>query len=126
MGITLFFFTGTLMAGTSKFVSLKKIIEKPKSFHQKKVQTIGKINIGFENQELSVIFCGPDDPKIKRGIWVDTSKIDLTKFGDLSHKNVKVTGSFDSNDKGHMDMYSGALKINNLEIIKPDSKETCK
>ena len=126
IGITLLFFTGTLMAGTVAFVPLKKIVEKPKSFNRKKVQTIGKINLEFENQELSVIFCGPVNPKLNRGIWVDTSKIDLTKFDNLSHVSVKVVGVFDSKDKGHMDMYSGTLTVQSLEILKPDSKEICK
>lgn len=125
-GIITLLLTTVLMAESSQFMPLKKIIEKPESFNLKVIQTSGKINIDFENQELSVSFCETAPSKIKRGIWIDTSKINLKKFGSLSHVNAKVKGVFKAKEKGHMGLYSGTLVLEDLEILRSDSKEICK
>lgn len=81
------------------------------------VTTFGKLDLEFEKQTLTKIDCFPSNSKLPNQVWVDVSKVNLIKLGNPNHVNVKVTGKFNENQKGHMGMFIGTINIEKLETL---------
>jgi|GEM_PF-3959151 len=106
---------------------LYKILDNPKSFNKKKLTTIGKIDLQFEHDTLTIIPCWPIAGSKPIAIWIDVSKIDILKKGNPNHINVKVSGIFIEKDKGHFEAYPGTLILDDIEkLSEKDSSLKCK
>ncbi len=92
-------------------VSLVKLIATPEKYDGKRIQVIGYLHLQFEGD---AIYLHKEDYKnsiLENSFWVNfsnklTKKIDPKKFSD---NYVIIIGTFNSNEKGHMGMFSGTF-----------------
>jgi predicted RNA-binding protein YlqC (UPF0109 family) len=92
-------------------VSLISLIANPEKYHNRHVRVIGYLNLQFEGNGL--YFHKEDYDKFisKNGLWVSISRDStlLTNVKQCNNNYVLIEATFDSNNTGHMGMWSGAL-----------------
>lgn len=125
--IIIFMWISIANAFDREITPLFKILDNPKSFHKKKIATVGKIDLQFEHDTLTIIPCAPMSGSKPVAIWIDASKIDILKKGNPNHVNVKVSGTFDEKNKGHFGEYPGTLILDDIEkLSEKDKSLNCK
>ena len=99
--------------------SIMQLIVTPEKFSGKKVNISGYAVFGFENNLISF---HRDDYKYlisQNSLWLNVNK---EKIGDLkkySNSYVRIIGTFNTKDKGHMDLFSGSIEVDRIQLIKP-------
>jgi hypothetical protein len=105
-------------------VSIINLIATPEKYHGEKVLVDGYMVFDFESNGLYLTKGSADNSMTKDALWLS-----LEEFFDklpeevgggylrLNESYVMVEGVFDAEDKGHFDLYSGA--ISKISRIKP-------
>ena len=92
-------------------VSIINLIATPEKYHGKIVRVIGVGNLEFEG---NAIYLSRDDYKYvsNNGLWIELggSATPYDEAKKFNGKYVIIEGTFDKNDKGHFDMWSGSIK----------------
>ena len=102
---------GQSCSGTDKF---KTVLKSPDKFHDQEVEVTGIFHDQFEDH---AIYLTTDSEKDK-AIWVNFSQLflSLNSFSGLGGQKLRVIGTFNINDKGHLGQYAGSL--DEARIIK--------
>ena len=93
-----------------KAVSLVQLIANPSEYNGTLVRVIGYCRLEFEGDALYLHREDFEYGITKNAVWLDVESLISTHHRDLSGGYVIVEGAFDSQDKGHMDLFSGCLK----------------
>jgi hypothetical protein len=94
------------------------IVNSPEKFHLTYVEITGILHLRAEDFAIYINkSAGP-----KAAIWINPPEHFLSehKFILLEGKKVKLTGTFNKKDKGHLDQYAGT--IHNAKIIEIEEK----
>jgi hypothetical protein len=90
-----------------EFVSMISLIATPTQFDGKLVRVIGFLVADFEATGLFLAEPDARNAVTKNGIWLEIEASDHASF---SHSYVIVEGTFDSESRGHLSMWSGTLR----------------
>jgi hypothetical protein len=91
-------------------VTMVQLIANPEKFDGKLVRVIGFLRLEFEGDAL---YLHREDYEISilgNGIWVDATPEINKQSKILNMHYVLLEGTFSAKDRGHMGMWSGALK----------------
>lgn len=96
-----------------KDVSLIRLIAKPGEYNNIPVRVKGFLNIEFEGDALYLYKDDYQSGIEKNGIWIEIPEdaILRTRIKACSKKYVIIEGIFDANNRGHMNLFSGSLKV---------------
>ena len=91
-------------------VSIIALIANPEKYDGKRVQVIG---VGYLEFESNAVYISRDDAEYvnKNGLWVDPSELTIP-YEDAQKYNGKyvlIEGTFDKNNLGHLNLWSGAI-----------------
>lgn len=101
-----------------KDVSIIELIATPNKFNGQHVRLIGYAVFGFE---VSGIFLSANDSKhsiMKNALWISLNQIEFNKYKKLNEQYILLEGIFNSSEKGHFGMYSGAIESVNRIMLK--------
>ena len=90
------------------FVSLIRLIQAPEQYHEARVRVVGYGALGFERK---AVYVSAEDLKhavTKNAIWLSVQLTD--EVLKLDKQYILVEGTFDKNNRGHLKMYSGAIR----------------
>lgn len=90
-------------------VSLYQLVATPERFDGKRVRVKGYLHLEFEGNAL---YPHREDFELalyKNGVWIDLESCGPRSAGPLNDTNVLVEATFSSQDRGHLDLWSGAL-----------------
>jgi hypothetical protein len=91
-------------------VTLVQLIASPEKFDGKLIRVIGFLRLEFEGNVLYLHREDYEHAILGDGVWVDVTP-EITKLRNtLNMHYVLLEGIFNSNDRGHMGMWSGAMK----------------
>jgi hypothetical protein len=91
-------------------VTLVQLIANPQNFDGKLIRVIGFLRLEFEGNVLYLHREDYENAILGDGIWVDVTP-EITKQSKTLNMNyVLLEGVFSSSDRGHMGMWSGAIK----------------
>lgn len=99
-------------------VDMKSLFNEPQKYDGKVVEVTGFVTIEFEGNALYLDQKSQAGTSYDKGIWLEISK---TSFENkkFNGANVLVKGTFNLGNKGHMNLWKGALeKVSKLEIYK--------
>gem|GEM_PF-5522493 len=118
--ISMFCLFGAADSGSSlRRVSIKKLSDSPNAYQGLIVEVEGTLSMEFEGTFVSSIRCDKVSPvSSEEKLWLVVPKNKLSKANRLNHKNVKITGKFDSKRKGHMGLFFGTLTVDKIEELK--------
>ncbi|MCA4898985.1 MAG: hypothetical protein ACK514_11795 [Bacteroidota bacterium] len=87
--------------------NFENLLKSPDKFHGQEIEITGIYREKFE--DLAVYFNGSSDKD--KAIWLNFSKLflSLNTFNGFDGAMVKVKGTFNKNDKGHLGQYAGSL-----------------
>ena len=91
-------------------VSLIQLVATPERFHGKFVRVIGYVRLEFEG---NAIYLHHDDLKYgieKNGLWLSVTHQIMKDRDKYTDKYVLVEGTFNSQNRGHLGMNSGAIE----------------
>jgi hypothetical protein len=88
-------------------VSILQLIAAPTAYHGKRVRLIGFCNLEFEGNSLYLHREDFEQRIHRNALWLDVEG--TAKQRELSGYYVLVEATFDADDHGHMDLFSGAL-----------------
>lgn len=89
-------------------VSLIQLISNPNQYKGSYIRVCGFLRLEFEGNGL-YLHCEDYEQSLTRnGLWVDVPG--STKKENVDLKYVIIEGTFDPEDKGHMGLWSGAIK----------------
>lgn len=101
-------------------VSMINLIANPTAFDGKKVRLIGYVRLEFEGDS---IYLHRDDARqrnFKNGLWLDV-EMPQKRRTSINNRYALVEGVFSMEERGHMGMWSGAIKsVSRLEPWRPD------
>jgi hypothetical protein len=100
--------------------TLLQLLANPEKFDGKLIRVIGFLRLEFEGDALYFHREDYENALLGNGIWVDaTPEMKKQKTG-LNMNYVLLEGVFNSGDKGHMDLWSGAIQqIRRAEVWRP-------
>lgn len=90
-------------------VTMVQLIANPQKFDGKLIQVIGFLRLEFEG---NVLYLHREDYEyaiLGDGIWVNVTPEIMKQSRTLNLKYVLLEGSFSSNERGHMGMWSGTV-----------------
>lgn len=91
-------------------ITLVQLIANPEKFDGKLIRVIGFLRLEFEGNVLYLHREDYENAILGDGIWVDVTP-EITKQSKALNMNyVLLEGVFSSSDRGHMGMWSGAIK----------------
>lgn len=111
---------------TVKDVSLIQLIAQPERFDGKPVRFIGSLRIEFEGNAIYLHREDFDHAISNNGVWVDIPT-DMTKHqrDEVNMHYVICAGVFRADNRGHMDMFSGAItNVRRLEFWSDEPRST--
>jgi hypothetical protein len=111
---------------TVKDVSLIQLIAQPERFDGKPVRFIGFLRIEFEGNAIYLHREDFDHAISNNGVWVDIPT-DMTKHqrDEVNMHYVICAGVFRADNRGHMDMFSGAItNVRRLEFWSDEPRST--
>lgn len=98
-------------------LSIIQLIATPERYHGKVVRIVGFVRLEFEG---NAIYLHQEDLKhglTTNGLWLSVTDEIEKRADKYSDKYVLVEGTFNSHNKGHMEMNSGAIEnIKRLEV----------
>lgn len=104
-------------------VSLIQLIATPEKFDGKRVMVVGVAEIEFEGNALYLHKEDRDLSLYKNALWLEVPKDKEALWRAHSSEYVLVVGTFRDGNRGHEDMFSGALEgIIRFEPIKRRSR----
>lgn len=109
------------VTSNSETVSLISLIATPEKYNQKRIRVIGYFNLEFEGNAL---YLSKEDYTLgidKNGLWIDRENIKIASkdYIRCNKQYVILEGTFQTDDKGHEDSYSGSItKITRIEPWK--------
>lgn len=107
----------SLFAEPAQNVSIIQLIATPEKFQNKRVQMTVFLHVEFEGDAVYLHQEDYEKALTQNALWIDLSGNFSAKAKKINDSYVIVSGVFDSNDNGHMGMFSGALtKIDRLDI----------
>ena len=102
-------FVGQIRAQEPTNVTLVQLIGNPQKFDGKLIRVIGFLRLEFEGNVLYLHREDYENAILGDGIWVDVTPTMQKQSGTLNMSYVLLEGTFDSKDKGHLGMWSGAI-----------------
>jgi hypothetical protein len=91
-------------------VTLVQLIATPEKFDGRLIRVIGFLRLEFEGDVLYLHREDYENAILGDGIWVDTTPAIMKQRATLNMNYVLLEGVFSSGDRGHMGMWSGAIK----------------
>jgi hypothetical protein len=91
-------------------VTLVQLIANPEKFDGKLIRVIGFLRLEFEGNVLYLHREDYENAILGDGIWVDATAPMMKQKTTLNMNYVLLEGMFSSSDRGHMGMWSGAIK----------------
>ena len=99
--------------GKALKVNITDLLAHPEKYHGKKVHIKGYATATFENTVLWVTQADASNFKYGKAIWISG---EMKK--SLDKKTVELIGEFRSDDKGHMEMFPGVIKLEHARVYK--------
>ena len=93
----------------SEFVSLVQLIAVPERHDGKLVYVTGYLSLQDEDAALYLTREDYRHRLVKNAVWVHASSEMLEERDSLHGKYVNIEAWFDASDRGHLDLFSGAL-----------------
>src|SRR5271157_445695 len=90
--------------------TLVQLIANPDKFDGKLIRVIGFLRLEFEGNVLYLHREDYENAILGEGIWVDVTPEITKQSKTLNMHYVLLEGTFSSNDRGHMGMWSGTIK----------------
>ena len=91
-------------------VSLVSVIANPERYDGRYITVQGVFQLQFEGDALFLDDASLKNHVLKNAIWVDVSPDDRTAVRKLSNSYMYLTGRFNAQKLGHMNMFSGSLQ----------------
>ena len=91
-------------------VTLVQLIANPDRFDGKLIRVIGFLRLEFEGDVLYLHREDYENAILGNGIWVSVTPAVAKQKATLNMNYVLLEGVFSSGDRGHMGMWSGAIK----------------
>lgn len=91
-------------------VSLIQLIANPSEYHEKSIRVIGYCCLEFEGDVLYLHREDFEQGITKNAVWITVEGLKSKRRFDLNNRYVIVEGIFDSQDKGHLELFSGCIK----------------
>jgi hypothetical protein len=91
-------------------VTLVQLIANPEKFDGELIRVIGFLRLEFEGNVLYLHREDYENAILGDGIWVDATPAIMKQKATLNMNYVLLEGVFSSSDRGHMGMWSGAIK----------------
>lgn len=91
-------------------ISIVPLLASPQSFNGRRIQVIGFVHLEFEGNG---IYLSREDFQYgieKNGLWLSISSADIETFRRANDSYVIVEGTFNSDIKGHVGMWSGSIE----------------
>lgn len=102
--------------GTGCQVSMISLVANPASFAGKSVQVVGFAILEFEGNAIYVSREAAEVRDTASAIFLDIEGLKISNPEKLNRQYVRVAGTFDAQNRGHIGMFSGTLKsISRLE-----------
>lgn len=103
---------GRQAAGSEATRSLVALLASMDSYNGQRIRTFGFFQLG---DERSAVFLSEADAKngiYANGVWLDLegAAVAVETIKSLNGKYILVEGTFDANQRGHMDLYSGGIR----------------
>jgi hypothetical protein len=89
--------------------TLLQVLANPQKYDGQKLLVIGFLHLEFEGDGLYLHKEDFDNAIVGNVIWVDVSPEMKKRFSQINDKYVVISGTFDANSHGHMDLFSGTL-----------------
>lgn len=108
-------------------VSLINLISNSKDYEGKFVRAIGVCECEFEGYGLYLSINDYDYGISKNAVWLELDENEsLNNYNSLKSMNGKyviIEGTFESNNNGHLDLYSGTIRnITRVDLWKPEGE----
>jgi hypothetical protein len=117
-------FVASIEAQEPTNVTLVQLIANPEKFDGRLIRVIGFLRLEFEGNVLYLHREDYENAILGDGIWVDVTPAITKRSATLNMKYILLEGVFSSSDRGHMGMWSGALKqIRRVEIWEHVAKK---
>ena len=101
-------------------VTLVRLVATPEKFDGKLIRVIGFLRLEFEGNVLYIHQEDYEKAILGNGVWVDVNPLISKQKAKLDLNYVLVEGVFSSTNKGHMDMWSGAIsQVRRAELWIP-------
>ncbi|MCX6992652.1 MAG: hypothetical protein NT011_05835 [Kiritimatiellaeota bacterium] len=119
----LLLFTGVAHAQSQIHdVSMIQLVASPEKYEGKYVRVMGFLRLKFEGNGLYLHREDYEKSLYKNGVWVHVAETEANRKFNM--KYVLIEGTFDSKDKGHMGLWSGAIKdIKRIDFWGADRDE---
>lgn len=91
-------------------VTLVQLIANPEKFDGRLIRVIGFLRLAFEGNVLYLHREDYENAILGNGIWVEVTPAITTQSATLNVHYVLLEGVFSSRNRGHMSMWSGAIK----------------
>lgn len=116
-------FTGAVHAQSEVHdVSMIQLIASSEKYEGKYVRVMGFLRLEFEGNALYLHREDYEKSLYRNGVWVHVAEIETSRRFNM--KYVLIEGTLDSKDRGHMGLWSGAIKdIKRVELWGPDREE---
>lgn len=110
LGVITVLLLGHINAQEPTDVTLIQLIANPDKFDGRLIRVIGFLRLEFEGNVLYLHREDYENAILGNGIWVDVTPALTKKEAALNMNYVLPEGVFSSGDRGHMGMWSGAIK----------------
>ena len=121
LGLVLF--TGVCWAQSEVHdVSMIQLVANPEKYEGKYVRVKGFLRMEFEGNGLYLHREDYEKSLYRNGVWVHVAETEANRAFNMHY--VLIEGTFDSKDKGHMGLWSGAIKdIKRVALWGADREE---
>jgi hypothetical protein len=99
-----------IKAQEPKNVSMVQLIADPSKFDGDEIRVIGYLRLDFEGEVLYLHKEDYEQSIVGNGIWIDITPSQLQNWSKRGGGYAIAEGRFSASNKGHMGMWSGALK----------------
>lgn len=90
-------------------ISLVRLISNPEHFNKSQIITSGFLRLEFEGNALYLHESDYSNRITKNGIWVDISRCNSTLLPEINNSYVMIEGTYNSDELGHLGLYSGTI-----------------
>jgi hypothetical protein len=104
-------------------VDFSRLLKNPQMYDGKIVEITGFANIEFEGNALYLDQKSQNEATYEKGLWLEISK---TSFEQKKYNGSKILirGTFKLSNKGHMNLWKGAIEqVTKLVIVKKQLKK---
>ena len=90
-------------------VSIYRLLATPENLDGKRVRVIGYLHLAFEGNSIYAHKADYDQSIHQNGFWIDVTRCERVGGTPTIDEYVLVEARFSSIDRGHLDIWSGAL-----------------